>query len=71
VPEMRVDPCRDGKRNIAPIMRHRFADCKGCGTHLAYLPNADGEAECPNCHQVHVIFGGDLIPLVQTLKTTK
>jgi len=36
--------------------------CKGgCGTTLAYRPNIGEEAECPNCHMVHIIIDGGLL----------
>ena len=38
-------------------------DCRGCGTHLAYQPNVGEEAECPNCHTVHIIIDGGLLEL--------
>ena len=45
--------------------------CKGgCGTHLAYQPNVGEEAECPNCHTVHIIIDGGLLELAENLKTT-
>lgn len=38
-------------------------DCAGCGTHLAYQPNIGEEAECPNCHTVHIIIDGGKLRL--------